>query len=245
VYGIVLSGWGVRLDVPAARRACAPSAQMISYEIAMGLSIVAVFLKRRAPLSTSQIVHAQAGSNPVGLEPGSAGTRRAPAWYGIVTLAQLRDLTRSSAVGETNRAPFDLPEGPSPSWSAATLTEYSSFKFAMFYLAEYIAMINVSAVGRDPCSWAGWRVPWPISTIGHGFFKTAAGGGLLWFVVKLLVFPVLLHLAARPRCPGCVTTSFMRLGLEGAAAGQPGMDPHRGVHQDAAALQRSRQHPPG
>jgi NADH-quinone oxidoreductase subunit H len=204
VYGIVLSGWASGSTYPLLG-GLRSSAQMISYEVAMGLSIVAVFLNA-GTMSTSQIVHAQAGSNPVGWSLfGWHPT--APAWYGIVTLPSFV-IYAISAVGETNRAPFDLPEAESE-LVGGYLTEYSSFKFAMFYLAEYIAMINVSAVGAT-LFLGGWRVPWPISTIGHGFFNSG-WWGLLWFVVKLLVF-LFCFIWLRATLPRLRYDQFMRLG---------------------------------
>src|SRR5258706_11671439 len=181
VYGIVLSGWASGSTYPLLG-GLRSGGQMISYEVAMGLSIVAVFLNA-GTMSTSEIVHAQAGSDPVswsifGWHP------TVPSWYAIVILPSFV-IYAISAVGETNRAPFDLPEAESE-LVGGYLTEYSSFKFAMFYLAEYIAMINVSAVGAT-LFLGGWRVPWPISTIHHGWVKSGWWGPVL-VLGKLLVF---------------------------------------------------------
>ena len=84
--------------------------------------------------------------------------------------------------GETNRAPFDMPEGESEI-VGGYLTEYSSFKFAMFYLGEYIGMVTVSAVATT-LFLGGWRAPWPISIwdgANQGWWP------LLWFVAKLVI----------------------------------------------------------
>jgi NADH-quinone oxidoreductase subunit H len=204
VYGIVLSGWASGSTYPLLG-ALRSSAQMISYEVAMGLSIVAVFMTA-GTMSTSGIVHAQAGGAKAswdifGWHPS------APSWYAIVTLPSFV-IYAISAVGETNRAPFDLPEAESE-LVGGYLTEYSSFKFAMFYLAEYIAMINVSAVGAT-LFLGGWRVPWPISAIDHGFFNHG-WWGLLWFVVKLLVF-LFGFIWLRATLPRLRYDQFMRLG---------------------------------
>jgi NADH-quinone oxidoreductase subunit H len=204
VYGIVLSGWASGSTYPLLG-ALRSSAQMISYEVAMGLSFVAVFLNAGS-MSTSNIVHAQAHGNQVGWSIlGWHPT--VPSWYAIVILPSFV-IYAISAVGETNRAPFDLPEAESE-LVGGYLTEYSSFKFAMFYLAEYIAMINVSAVGAT-LFLGGWRVPWPISLIGHGFFN---GGwwGLVWFLAKVLIF-LFGFIWLRATLPRLRYDQFMRLG---------------------------------
>ena len=87
-----------------------------------------------------------------------------------------------SMVGETNRLPFDLPEAEGELVGGYT-TEYSSMKFAWFFLAEYINMLNVSAVCTT-LFLGGWRAPWPISAIGSGYFNQGYWP-LLWFVVKV------------------------------------------------------------
>ncbi|MGH3298565.1 MAG: complex I subunit 1/NuoH family protein, partial [Trebonia sp.] len=119
VYGIVLAGWASRgpYSILGALRS---TAQVISYEIAMGLSFVAVFLDAGS-LSTTAIVNAQAHY-----------------WYAWV-LAPSFIIYLVTMVGETNRIPFDLPEGEGEI-VAGHMTEYSSMKFAMFFLAEYINM---------------------------------------------------------------------------------------------------------
>ena len=143
VYGIVLAGWASRgpYSLLGALRS---TAQVISYEIAMGLSFVAVFLYAGS-LSTSR-------------------DRRRPAAL-LVLLAALRSflIYLVTMVGETNRIPFDLPEGEGEI-VAGHMTEYSSMKFAMFFLAEYINMTTVSGLATT-LFLGGWRAPWPISTI--------------------------------------------------------------------------------
>ena len=121
VYGIVLAGWasGSPYSLLGALRS---AAQVISYEIAMGLAFVAVFLDAGS-LSTTGIVNAQVHG-----------------WYAWV-LAPSFLIYLFTMVGETNRLPFDLPEGEGE-LVAGYHTEYSSMKFAMFYLAEYINMID-------------------------------------------------------------------------------------------------------
>src|SRR5450756_2071527 len=141
VYGIVLAGWASRgpYSILGALRS---TAQVISYEIAMGLSFVAVFLDAGS-LSTTAIVNAQAHF-----------------WYAWV-LAPSFLIYLVTMVGETNRIPFDLPEGEGEI-VAGHMTEYSSMKFAMFFLAEYINMTTVSALATT-LFLGGWRAPWPLS----------------------------------------------------------------------------------
>ena len=88
-------------------------------------------------------------------------------------------------VGETNRLPFDLPEAEGELVSGY-MTEYSSMKFAWFFLAEYINMLNVSAVATT-LFLGGWRAPWPISAINDGMFNEG-WWPVLWFLAKLWVF---------------------------------------------------------
>jgi len=88
-------------------------------------------------------------------------------------------------VGETNRLPFDLPEAEGELVSGF-MTEYSSMKFAWFFLAEYINMLNVSAVATT-LFLGGWRAPWPLSAINDGMFNEG-WWPVLWFVVKVWMF---------------------------------------------------------
>jgi NADH-quinone oxidoreductase subunit H len=160
VYGIVLAGWASRgpYSILGALRS---TAQVISYEIAMGLSFVAVFLDAGS-LSTTAIVNAQAHF-----------------WYAWVLLPSFL-IYLVTMVGETNRIPFDLPEGEGEI-VAGHMTEYSSMKFAMFFLAEYINMTTVSALATT-LFLGGWRAPWPIS------LWSGANSGwwpVLWFLIKV------------------------------------------------------------
>jgi NADH-quinone oxidoreductase subunit H len=160
VYGIVLAGWASRgpYSILGALRS---TAQVISYEIAMALSFVAVFLDAGS-LSTTAIVSAQEHF-----------------WYAWV-LAPSFIIYLVTMVGETNRIPFDLPEGEGEI-VAGHMTEYSSMKFAMFFLAEYINMTTVSALATT-LFLGGWRAPWPIS------LWAGANSGwwpVLWFLIKV------------------------------------------------------------
>ncbi len=204
VYGVVLSGWASGSTYPLLG-GLRSSAQMISYEVAMGLSIVAVFILAGS-MSTSDIVHAQssgaqAGWSIAGWHP------HLPSWYVILLLPSFV-IYAISAVGETNRAPFDLPEAESE-LVGGFHTEYSSFKFAMFFLAEYINMITVSAVCTT-LFLGGWRAPWPISAINGGMFNSNWWPLLWWFgKVLILLFGFIWLRATLPRLR---YDQFMRFG---------------------------------
>jgi NADH-quinone oxidoreductase subunit H len=162
VYGIVLAGWASKgpYSMLGALRS---TAQVISYEIAMGLAFVAVFLYAGS-LTTTDIVTAQEHYWYAWLLPVSF----------VIYLVTM--------VGETNRIPFDLPEGEGEI-VAGHMTEYSSMKFAMFFLAEYINMTTVSAVAVT-LFLGGWRAPWPLS------LWSGANSGwwpVLWFLIKVFI----------------------------------------------------------
>jgi NADH-quinone oxidoreductase subunit H len=176
VYGIVLAGWssGSPYSLLGGLRS---SAQVVSYEIAMGLSFVAVFLYSGS-LSTSAIVNAQAhgGEFHVG-----GVILHYPSWYAVLLFPSFF-IYLITMVGETNRLPFDLPEGEGE-LVGGYHTEYSSLKFALFYLAEYVNMTTVAALATT-LFLGGWRAPWPISV------WSGANSGwypLLWFLAKVLI----------------------------------------------------------
>jgi NADH-quinone oxidoreductase subunit H len=163
VYGIVLAGWASGSTYPLLG-GLRSSAQVISYEIAMALSFAAVFLYA-GTMSTSGIVAAQQRI-----------------WY-VFVLAPSFLVYLTAMVGETNRAPFDLPEAEGE-LVGGFHTEYSSLKFAMFMLAEYVNMTTVSALATT-LFLGGWQAPWPISLIAGA---DTGAWGLLWFTAKVWVF---------------------------------------------------------
>jgi len=165
IYGIVLAGWSSnsKYSLLGGLRS---SAQMISYELSYGLAIAAVIMMAGS-LSLRSIVDAQAGY-----------------WLGFIprwnVVPQLVGffIFMCAGVAETNRAPFDFPEAEQE-LVAGYHTEYSSMSFAMFFLAEYINMVTVSAVATN-LYLGGW----------HGPFLEAWGLGWVWFLLKafLLLF---------------------------------------------------------
>ena len=176
VYGIVLAGWssGSPYSLLGGLRS---SAQVISYEIAMALSFVAVFLYAGS-LTTTQIVTAQAHGAPFHL---FGITLHAPSWFAVLLIPSFV-IYLITMVGETNRLPFDLPEGEGE-LVGGYHTEYSSLKFALFFLAEYINMTTVAALAAT-LFLGGWRAPWPISV------WSGANTGwvpLIWFLAKVLI----------------------------------------------------------
>ena len=163
VYGIILAGWSSGSTYPLLG-GLRSSAQVISYEIAMGLSLVAVFIYAGS-MSTSDIVAAQSTT-----------------WYAIVLFPSFV-IYAISMVGETNRAPFDLAEAEGE-LVGGFHTEYSSLKFALFFLAEYVNIIAVSALATT-LFLGGYHAP-PFL----GFTENWLGGWFtaIWFFSKVLVF---------------------------------------------------------
>lgn len=200
IYGIVLGGWssGSTYSLLGGLRS---SAQMISYEVAMGLALVAVFLYAGS-MSTSEIVAAQ---NPVEQEFW-LGVIPVPTWYALILLPSFV-IYVISMVGETNRAPFDLPEAEGE-LVGGFHTEYSSLKFALFFLAEYINMGTVAALATT-LFLGGWAAPWPIP-----FFWEGANEGywpLIWFFGKVLLF-IFMFIWLRGTLPRMRYDQFMAFG---------------------------------
>jgi NADH-quinone oxidoreductase subunit H len=185
VYGIALSGWSSnnKFALLGSLRA---TSQMISYELALGLSLVGVVLRAQS-LSLRDIVNSQSAHGM--LSWNVFGGFQFVAFF----------IYLMSAYAETNRAPFDLPEAESE-LVAGYHTEYSSMKFAMFFMAEYANMITVSCVAS--LLFLGGAS----SPLGHllpddfGGPILAAIFPILWFVAKVLFF-LLLYIWVRGTLP--------------------------------------------
>ncbi|HEY3004071.1 MAG TPA: NADH-quinone oxidoreductase subunit NuoH [Kribbellaceae bacterium] len=202
IYGIVLAGWSSN-STYSLLGGLRSSAQMISYEVAMGLALVAVFLFAGS-LSTSDIVDAQAKAQHPHI-PFTDVSFPIPGWYAFLLLPSFV-IYVISMVGETNRAPFDLPEAEGE-LVAGFLTEYSSMKYAMFFLAEYINMATVSALATT-LFLGGWHAPWPLSLwdgADKGYWP------VLWFIGKLMAF-IFVYIWLRGTLPRLRYDQFMRFG---------------------------------
>ena len=167
VYGIVLAGWSSnsKYSLLGGLRS---SAQMISYELSYGMALASVLLIGNS-LSVADLVNGQAG-----------------VWFGFIPrwflfLQPLGFLIFMTAgIAETNRAPFDFPEAEQE-LVAGYHTEYSSMSFAMFFLAEYINMVTVSAVATD-LYLGGWHGPFLPVSLGWVWFLIKVGALLFFYV---------------------------------------------------------------
>jgi NADH-quinone oxidoreductase subunit H len=159
VYGIVLAGWSSnsKYSLLGGLRS---SAQMISYELSYGLAIASVLVMANS-MSLTEIVDRQAGTW-LGV---------VPRWYVFPQLLGFA-IFMIAGVAETNRAPFDFPEAEQE-LVAGYHTEYSSMRFAMFFLAEYVNMVTVSAVATD-LFLGGWHGP-----------LLPTSFGWIWFLIKV------------------------------------------------------------
>jgi NADH-quinone oxidoreductase subunit H len=165
VYGIVLAGWASnsKYSLLGALRS---SAQMISYELAYGMSLATVVMFANS-MSLREIVDAQSGYWDL------FGLQILPRWYIFPQIIGFF-VFACAGIAETNRAPFDFPEAEQE-LVAGYHTEYSSMRFAMFFMAEYINMVTVSAVATN-LFLGGWHGPFiPVQY------------GWIWFVIKLAV----------------------------------------------------------
>jgi len=186
VYGIVLAGWSSGSTYPLLG-GLRSSAQVISYEVAMGLSLVAVFIYSGS-MSTSDIVAAQ------------------QKWWFAVVLFPSFVIYAISMVGETNRAPFDLAEAEGE-LVGGFHTEYSSLKFALFFLAEYINIVAVSALATTLFLGGYHALP------GLTFTENWLGGWftLFWFFAKVIFF-FFIFVWLRGTLPRMRYDQFMKFG---------------------------------
>jgi NADH-quinone oxidoreductase subunit H len=186
VYGIVLAGWSSGSTYPLLG-GLRSSAQVISYEIAMGLSLVSVFIYAGS-MSTADIVAAQGQ------------------WWFAVVLFPSFVIYAISMVGETNRAPFDLAEAEGE-LVGGFHTEYSSLKFALFFLAEYVNIVGVSALATT-LFLGGYHAP-----PGLGFTEAWLGGWFtaIWFFIKVAGF-FFLFVWLRGTLPRMRYDQFMQFG---------------------------------
>jgi NADH-quinone oxidoreductase subunit H len=171
VYSIVLAGWASnnKFSLMGALRS---SAQMISYELSMGLAVVAVVLSTGS-LSTMAIVDAQQ-----------------PLWYAVTQPVAFLIFV-IAMLAETNRAPFDLPEAEAE-LVAGYHTEYSSMKFAIFFMGEYMNMMAISAIATTLFlgGWAGPGLPFlPPLLVGITWFKLKVTAIMFFFLWVRWTFP--------------------------------------------------------
>ena len=188
VYGIILAGWASNSKYPllASLRA---SAQLISYEIAVTMTLVSVILTA-GTLSMVGIVEAQQAS---GL------------WFAFVQPVAFV-LVFIGGLAETNRAPFDLPEAEQE-LTGGFHTEYSGMRFALFFLAEYANIIVISAVVAI-LFWGGWLRPFP-NVEALAFLDLVPGW--IWFFGKMFVF-LYIFIWIRATLPRYRYDQLMRLG---------------------------------
>ena len=187
VYGIIMAGWSSNSKY-AFLGGLRSAAQMVSYEVSIGFVIVSVLLCVGS-LNLSQIVEAQSGAW------GAAG------WYWL-RLFPMFIVFFISALAETNRSPFDLPEGESE-LVAGFFVEYSAMTFALFYLGEYANMILMSAM-TSILFLGGWLSPIP-------FVPFTWIPGPLWFALKI-AFVLFCFLWVRATFPRFRYDQLMRLG---------------------------------
>lgn len=188
VYGIILGGWSSNSKYPLLGSLRA-SAQLISYEVAVVMTLVVVVLMAGS-LSMVGIVNAQYNSN---------------VWFGFVQPLALF-IYVVGALAETNRAPFDMPEAEQE-LVAGFHTEYSGMRFALFFLAEYANMIVVSAVAVT-LFFGGWLRPFP-NVAALGFLDLVPSW--VWFMGKTF-FVLYLFLWIRATLPRYRYDQLMRLG---------------------------------
>jgi NADH-quinone oxidoreductase subunit H len=196
-YGIILGGWASnsKYSLLGGLRS---AAQVISYELNVGLAIVGVLILAGS-LSLVKIAEAQAGGF----------------WHWYLFALPMPQILAFvvyviSSVAETNRVPFDLPEAESE-LVAGFFTEYSGMRFAFFFIAEYANMILVSCVAAA-LFLGGWNAPYPGTILEHlGAGSIAWVESVMWFTVKVYVF-LFLFFWLRATLPRLRYDQLMRFG---------------------------------
>lgn len=188
-YGIIFSGWASNSKY-AFLGGLRSAAQMISYEVALGLSLVGVILMAES-FNLTEIVN-----------------RQAEQWYGMFLFPQIIGyfVFLVAMLAETNRLPFDLPEAETE-LVAGYFVEYSGIRFSLFYLAEYLAMFCMSALATI-CFWGGWTIP-PVLIKALPLLGTIPG--IVWFLLKVY-FHIFLFFWLRGTLPRYRYDQLMAIG---------------------------------
>lgn len=188
-YGIIMAGWASNSKY-SFLGGLRSTAQIVSYEIALGLSLVGVIIMAGS-LNLSEIVKAQQQY-----------------WYGMFVIPQIIGyfVFLVAAFAETNRAPFDLPEAESE-LVAGYFVEYSGMRFALFFMAEYLAMIVMACIAVI-CFWGGWTAP-PILI--EAIPALEAVPAIVWFLAKVYMH-VFLYYWIRATLPRYRYDRLMELG---------------------------------
>jgi NADH-quinone oxidoreductase subunit H len=189
VYGVIMAGWASNSKYPFLG-ALRSAAQMVSYEVSIGFVIITVLLAAHS-LNLSAIIESQRGDSGYFWN-----------WYAFGMLAPMAVIFFISALAETNRVPFDLPEGESE-LVAGFFAEYSSMSFGLFFLGEYANIILMSTT-TSLFFLGGWLPPFP-------FVPFTWIPGWIWFLLKVL-FVVFLFLLVRATFPRYRYDQLMRLG---------------------------------
>ena len=195
VYGVIMGGWASNSKYPF-MGSLRSAAQMVSYEVSIGLVIVTVLLCVGS-LNMSDIVNAQ--KTGIGTNAGLPSSM--VDWYWLVLLPMFV-IFFISALAETNRPPFDLPEAESE-LVAGFMVEYSSTPYLLFMLGEYVAITTMCAL-TTILFLGGWLPPvdiWPINQV----------PGVIWFLAKV-VFVFFLFAMAKAMVPRYRYDQLMRLG---------------------------------
>lgn len=188
-YGIIFSGWASNSKY-AFLGGLRSAAQMISYEVALGLSLVGVILMAES-FNLTEIVNKQTEY-----------------WYGMFLFPQIIGyfVFVVAMLAETNRLPFDLPEAETE-LVAGYFVEYSGIRFSLFYLAEYLAMFCMSALATI-CFWGGWTIPPFLVKV---FPVLGVIPGVVWFLLKVY-FHIFLFFWLRGTLPRYRYDQLMAIG---------------------------------